>query len=80
MSLVVFPVFLLSGALFPLTQLPPSLTLLTSLDPLAYGVDGLRWTLSGQAHFSPALTVTVLVVTAGVLCAIGAWRFSKIQS
>lgn len=79
MNLVVFPVFLLSGALFPLDNLPPSLTLLTSLDPLAYGVDGLRSTLSGQEHFSSTLNVTVLAASAVALCWAGAWRFSKIE-
>jgi ABC-2 type transport system permease protein len=32
----------LSGALFPLENLPTALMIATRLDPLAYGVDGLR--------------------------------------
>ena len=42
MNFLVMPIFFLSGALYPLTNLPQALSIVTSLDPLAYGVDGLR--------------------------------------
>ncbi|MFL6353102.1 MAG: ABC transporter permease [Bryobacteraceae bacterium] len=42
------PIFFLSGALYPLNDLPKLLSAITSLDPLAYGVDGLRATLIGR--------------------------------
>jgi ABC-2 type transport system permease protein len=38
----VMPMFLLSGALFPLTRLPGWLQVLTRLDPLTYAVDPMR--------------------------------------
>src|SRR5450756_86901 len=38
----VMPMFLLSGALFPLTGLPTWLQVLTRLDPLTYAVDPMR--------------------------------------
>jgi ABC-2 type transport system permease protein len=34
--------FFLSGALFPLTRLPPWLRVLTRLDPLSYAVEPMR--------------------------------------
>jgi ABC-2 type transport system permease protein len=42
MNFITLPIFFLSGALFPLTNLPGWLTVLTRLDPAAYGVDPLR--------------------------------------
>src|SRR5947209_11137624 len=42
MNFLVMPIFFLSGALYPLSNLPAALTVLTRLDPLSYGVDGLR--------------------------------------
>ena len=42
MSFIVMPIFLLSGALFPVTGLPAWLQAAVYLDPLTYGVDALR--------------------------------------
>jgi ABC-2 type transport system permease protein len=42
MNFLVMPIFFLSGALFPLANLPTALTIATRLDPLSYGIDGLR--------------------------------------
>src|SRR5689334_1657787 len=41
-SFVVFPLFFLSGALFPLNNLPGWLSILTKIDPATYAVDALR--------------------------------------
>jgi len=79
MNFLVLPIFFLSGALFPLGNLPTALAIVTRLDPLSYGVDGLRGALINASHFG---VVTDLVVLSGVavlfLC-LGAWRFSKIE-
>src|SRR5436190_8841661 len=45
MNFMVLPIFFLSGALFPLTNLPKALAIITRLDPLTYGVDALRGVL-----------------------------------
>lgn len=42
LNFLVQPAFFLSGALFPVTGLPGWMTVLTRVDPLSYGVDGLR--------------------------------------
>jgi ABC-2 type transport system permease protein len=42
MNFLVMPMFFLSGALFPLRDVPGWLAVLTHLDPVAYGVDPLR--------------------------------------
>jgi len=42
MQMIVLPMFFLSGALFPVTQLPGWLAVLNRLDPLTYAVDPMR--------------------------------------
>jgi ABC-2 type transport system permease protein len=79
MNFLVMPIFFLSGALFPLTGLPKALALATSLDPLSYGIDGMRWVLLGKAHYGATLDVEVLAAAAAVLMVFGAHRFSKIE-
>jgi ABC-2 type transport system permease protein len=79
MNFLVMPIFFLSGALYPLTNLPKVLALLTRLDPLTYGVDGVRSVLIGVTHFGPTVDVAVLIGVAILLLTLGAWRFSKIE-
>src|SRR5580658_2476174 len=69
MNFLVMPIFFLSGALFPLTNLPKLLGFAASIDPLSYGVDGLRSALIGLGHFSATLDVLVLSAIAAVLVA-----------
>jgi ABC-2 type transport system permease protein len=79
MNFLVMPIFFLSGALFPLANLPKALSFLTSLDPLSYGVDGLRSALISTSHFGSALDITVLCVVGIVFLAIGTHLFSRIE-
>lgn len=79
MNFLVLPLTLLSGMLFPLENLPVLLATLTDIDPLSYGVDGLRATLIGRAHFSVLSDAAVLTATAAVSLGIGAWRFGKLE-
>jgi len=79
MNFLVMPIFFLSGALFPLTNVPRALEIIARLDPLTYGVDGLRGALIGLGHFSATLDVVVLSAIAAVLVSVGAYLFSRIQ-
>jgi len=79
MNFLVLPIFFLSGALFPLDNQSKPLTFVTSLDPLSYGVDGLRVVLIGAGHFGWFIDAIVLGAVAIVLLGFGAWRFSKIE-
>jgi ABC-2 type transport system permease protein len=79
MNFLVLPIFFLSGALYPLENLGPVLRVITRLDPLSYGVDGLRSVLIGQSHFGMATDAVVLACVAIVLMGVGAWRFSRIE-
>ena len=79
MNFLVMPIFFLSGALYPLTNLPPAFSVVVRLDPLAYGVDGLRSALIGVSHFGIAKNALVLTVVAGILLIIASRLFSRIQ-
>jgi ABC-2 type transport system permease protein len=79
MNFLIMPIFFWSGALFPLDNLPTALTVATRLDPLSYGVDGLRGAFIGASHIGLAFDMSVLAVLAAVFLVLGAWVFSKIQ-
>lgn len=42
MQLLIFPMFFLSGAFFPLTSAPDWMKFLSAINPLTYGVDSMR--------------------------------------
>ncbi len=79
MNFLVMPLFFLSGALYPLAGLPTALAVLTRLDPLTYGVDGVRGMLIGTSHFGIGLDVAVLLGVGVLFVWAGAWRFSRIE-
>jgi ABC-2 type transport system permease protein len=79
MNFLVLPIFFLSGALYRLDNLPKVLSFFTRVDPLSYGVDGLRGALIGVSQFGVATNLVVLACIAVVLLIFGAWRFSKIE-
>jgi len=78
MNFLVMPIFFLSGALYPLTNLPKLLAAITRIDPLTYGIDGLRGAFTGAAHFAPLTNIIVLIAVAAVFLALGARAFEKI--
>jgi ABC-2 type transport system permease protein len=79
MNFMVLPIFFLSGALYPLTNLPKVMTWITHTDPLAYGVDGLRGVLISTWKFGFQTDLIVLTIVAVVFLSAGAWLFSRIQ-
>jgi ABC-2 type transport system permease protein len=79
MNLIVMPIFFLSGALFPLSHVPRALALVASVDPLAYGVDGLRSALIGLTHFGAATDLAVLATLSAIILTVGGYLFSRIQ-
>jgi ABC-2 type transport system permease protein len=79
MNFLVLPIYFLSGALFPLVGLPRVLAIITRLDPLSYGVDGMRSILNGHSAFSPVLDISVLAAVGCVFIVFGAYRFSRIE-
>ena len=79
MNFLVMPLFFLSGALFPLSGLPPILAGLTIIDPLSYGIDSFRALLVNTTHFGLGVDFTVLAITTAVFLVVGSYLFSKIE-
>jgi len=80
MNLIIFPIFFLSGAFFPLEAMPAGIRYVMYINPLTYGVDGLRGTLVGAAAFPLWLDFVVLLVLAIALATLGAYFFSKMEA
>jgi len=80
MNFLVLPIYFLSGALFPLKGLGVILKWVTRIDPLAYGIDGMRNVFgSTNAAFDPNIDLIVLLIVSAVLLVIGARQFAKIE-
>lgn len=79
MQFIVFPTFLLSGALFPITNLPSWLRLITCIDPLTYGVDGLRASLIGFSQFPLVWDLLILLIFGALMVILGSWLFNKTE-
>ncbi|RJQ33386.1 MAG: ABC transporter [Actinobacteria bacterium] len=77
MNFFLFPMFLLSGALFPITSLPGWLSYLVRANPLTYGVDLLRQTLLGPhvAVFSPYFDLGFLICFAIIAISVAVIMF-----
>jgi ABC-2 type transport system permease protein len=76
-NFVVFPLFLLSGALFPVENLPAQVRVFAYLDPLTYGVDGLRGALLGLSSFPLLLDLGLLALSSLVMVALAAFFFER---
>jgi ABC-2 type transport system permease protein len=79
MGFLIMPLFFLSGAMFPLTNLPKALKVITAIDPLSYGVDGLRYALNGTMHFGLATDLGMVSIIAIIMVGLGSYLFSRIQ-
>jgi len=78
-SFLVFPLFLLSGALFPLDNLPLWLKALTYIDPVTYGVDGLRTVTIGVSQFPLYVDLAVLTGFAAAMFTVGTRAFERMK-
>ncbi len=70
MNFLMMPMFFLSGALFPLTNLPGWMTVLTRLNPASYGIDPLRRVVLSDSGLSNALVDRIGLTVGGRLLAI----------
>lgn len=77
MSFIVLPIFLLSGALFPVTGLPSWLKFAVYVDPLTYGVDALRNVILHQSALPLELSIAVIAGFALLMIFVSAYMFTK---
>jgi ABC-2 type transport system permease protein len=80
MNFLIMPIFFLSGALFPLENLPPVIYFISRIDPLTYGVDGLRGAITGMSTFGVYNDLAIIGALSVLVCAIGTVLFSKIEA
>jgi ABC-2 type transport system permease protein len=80
-SFVVFPLYFLSGALFPLSNLPAWLSVLTALDPATYAVDALRNTMLGITGKNPIVAdIGILIVSIIAFGIVGMLSFRRMKA
>jgi ABC-2 type transport system permease protein len=77
MQMIIFPLFFLSGAIFPLMNLPKFLRYISYLDPLTYGVEGLRKALIGFSFLPFSPSFLVLLSFSVLTIFLGAYLFEK---
>jgi ABC-2 type transport system permease protein len=76
------PMFFLSGALFPLSNVPQWLQWVSYVNPLTYGVDALRAVLIGGTWtplFPLYIDIAVLLAFDIAMIAIGTYAFSRTE-
>lgn len=79
MSFVMWPMFMLSGALFPLDKLPAYLEVLVKLNPLTYGVDMMRYVILGSTDFGVLMDIAALLLASLAFIVIGTMSFERMQ-
>ena len=83
MNFVIFPVFFLSGSLYPVSHLPAALKIVALLNPYTYGVDLLKHAVLGAlasglgADFPVATDIAVLAGFTAIALLVSSWRFSR---
>ncbi len=78
-SFLVFPLFFLSGALFPITNLPEWLAPFILVNPVTYAVDGIRGVMMGISRFDLLFDFAIVCLFALVMILIGTYAFKKMK-
>ncbi len=79
-NFIIFPLFFLSGALYPLNNLPVFVRVLSYIDPLTYGIDGLRGSMINVASHPILLNLALMAAFSLVMLFLGAYFFEKSES
>ncbi len=76
-NFVMWPMFFFSGALFPVGNLAPWLTIITFINPLTYGVDAMRGIILGINHFPIYIDAAVMLLFAAAAMGLGILSFRR---
>jgi ABC-2 type transport system permease protein len=79
-NFIIFPLYFLSSALYPLTNAPEFLRIASEVNPLTYCVDALRYTMIHQTHFGLTKDLIVIAVTLVASMVFAVDRFNRIQA
>jgi len=77
MNFMVLPIFFLSGAMFPIQDLPGWMDVLVHADPLTYGVDALRGAVSGLMNRPVLADVGVLAGFGATMLTLSVVAFTR---
>ena len=78
-SFLIFPLFFLSGALFPITNLPAWLAPFIFVNPVTYAVDGIRGVLLGMSQFPLLFDFALVCLFALIMILLGTYAFKKMK-
>ena len=79
-NFVMFPLFFLSGAVSPITNLPMWVRIFSYANPLTYGVDGIRGALIGYSMFPVPVNFLVCLVSSAFMVSLAAFFFERSDS
>lgn len=77
---VIFPLFFLSGAIYPIESLPNPVQVLAFVNPLTYGIDGLRAVLIGASAYPLGVDLVMLLVSSTVMVGTGTYLFERVEA
>jgi ABC-2 type transport system permease protein len=86
-SFLIFPLFFLSGALFPIDKLYPWMAPFVFINPVTYAVDGIRTILIGSQEkvmvgsiqLSPMFDFLIVTLFSLIMIGIGTYAFKKMK-
>lgn len=78
-NFLIMPLFFLSGALFPLRDLPLVIDVIAKIDPLSYGVDAFRALLINVSYYTLSTDLLVLSGITLVFLGVAGHLFSRIE-
>jgi ABC-2 type transport system permease protein len=76
MTFINMPMFFLSGALFPVENLPAFLKPLSWINPMTYAVDAFRGVLEGVSSFGLLADISAMLLFCAIFLGAGAYVFS----
>jgi ABC-2 type transport system permease protein len=80
MNLIISPLLFLSGIFYPIENLPFALRVVSYLNPLTYGVDGLRGALIDVSFLPAVFNLAILTGFCIVVVLLGAFLFEKSEA
>lgn len=84
MNLIIFPLFFLSSAIFPIgsnPNLPDIVVKISYVNPMFYMVDGIRGSLTGDNYLvEPIVNLGIVLLICVIMLALGSFMFSKSEA
>lgn len=76
-NFIVFPFFLLSGALYPLDKAPWFIQAISYINPITYAIDAMRSLMLGTGHLPLYLSLGVIIAFDIAMVILATWSFEK---